>query len=579
MELGRHHLVHGLDPHGLPYFDVLLRRPYAEASHSFPDFVDLTGRYWEGALIVGEVTRQPVSTEALLRSNTLALFSEPDGLAYNPATRFSFHRCDIGGFSRVLFALVRQAELKPSADNRRALTNAIRAVKKIVPTEGEVAWIPSFVWNSGAWDNPLPGPAGDAFATLLMIRPLTEASAILHDDEPLELARRLINGVRAGEEIAEDGRWSGHVHAHLDGIAGIIECGMLTGDRAMVAWGERAFEFLRRFGTEFGWIPELIDRGDDCVGCETCAVMDYVDTAIMLARAGRADLWDLVERVIRNQLVESQVTDPSWLSELPDARDDAVIIQRRVGRRMVGAFAGWASPIGILAYDETYWPGSWSRFGPGPWDNIESGKIRALQNCCAASGLKGLYRAWRAAARVEGQTLVVEMPLDRALPEANVVSRQPSGDALTITVRTPLRVKVRIPQHPKGAPPEDEIPGAVAPSAAHPSDRRPTIARRNGQEVSLPVSQGYLVQDELKPGETLEISFLRPRRVEQVSIGNPEFQHYAFKAHWHGATVVKMEASEKNPRRGHNHILKRETTLYMQGRVEHPLYQRADWRC
>ena len=576
-ELTRHHLVHGVDSNGVPYFDVLLRRPYGEASHSFPDLVDLTGRYWEGTMLVREMIGRPVETEPLLRKRALGLFSEPDGLTYNPATRFSYHRSDITGSTRVLFALVRRFEQEPSEENRRAILTSVRAIKKIVPSEGDVAWFPSMVYKGGEWENPLPGPGGDAFATLLIIRPLTEASGVLNDEEPLDFARRLANGLRLSGEIAEDGRWSGHVHAHLDGIAGIVECGMLTGDRSMVDWGGRAFEFLRRFCTDFGWIPELVDRYDDCVGCESCAVMDYVDSAILLARCGRNDLWDLVERVTRNHLAESQIVDPSWLPEPPNARDDEVMIQRQVGRRMVGAFAGWSSPIGILAYDETYWPGSWSRYGPGPWDNIEGGKIRAIQNCCAPSGFKGLYRVWRATARVDAKTLVVEMPFDRALPEATVVAQQPFGEGVTITAKSSLKVKFRLPQEGKPALNEDEIPGAIAPP---PKDAlsllRSLNAKKNGQPVNLPVSQGYVTCEELKSGEKLEIIFQRSPKVERVSIGNPGYQFYSYKVHWHGATVTKIEPSDKNPTEGWNKIMKRPTQLYMKGRVPHPLYQRND---
>ncbi len=577
-ELCRHHLVHGIDAHGVPYFDVLLRRPYAEASHSFPDLVDLTGRYWEGTMLVREMTGRAVETEPLLRPRALSLFSEPDGLTYNPATRFSYHRSDIAGFTRVLFALVRRAEQEPSAENRQALLAAIRAVKRIVPGEGDMAWFPSMVYKGGEWENPLPGPGGDAFATLLIIRPLTEASVVLNDQEPLDFARRLVNGLRATGEIAEDGRWSGHVHAHLDGIAGIVECGMLTGDRSMIDWGGHAFDFLRRFSTEFGWVPELVDRYDDCLACETCAIMDYVDSAVMLARAGRNDLWDLVERVTRNHLAESQIIDPSWLPEPPDARDDDVMIQRQVGRRMVGAFAGWSSPIGILAYDETYWPGSWSRYGPGPWDNIESGKIRAIQNCCAPSGFKALYRVWRATARVEARTLVIEMPFDRTLAEATIVAQQPFGEGVTVTVKSPLKVKFRLPQEGKPALSEEEIPGAIAPPPKDALSLLHSLAvKKNGESIKLPVSHGYVTCEELRPGEKLEISYKRSPHVEHVSIGNPGYQFYSFKVRWHGATVTQIEPSEKNPSEGWNKIMKRQTRIYMKGQVAHPLYQRAHW--
>ncbi|HLE05126.1 MAG TPA: hypothetical protein VI729_11010, partial [Anaerolineales bacterium] len=86
-----------------------------------------------------------------------------------------------------------------------------------------------------------------------------------------------------------------------------------------------------------------------------------------------------------------------------------------MGNPRLGAYAGWSSPNHLLAYDE---------FLPSAW--VESpelaplflNKVRALQNCCGPSGPKALYLAWQHAARVQGETLRVNLLLDRALPEA-----------------------------------------------------------------------------------------------------------------------------------------------------------------
>jgi hypothetical protein len=539
MELGRHHLVHGLDETGLPYFDVLLRRPYAEAAHDFPDFTDLVGRYWEAALIVQEVTGKRVETEPLLRRRALALFSEPDGLPYNPATTYSYYKPDVVGGSRVLFALVRAAQLEPNEENRRRLRQTVQAIKN---------W---FAREAGA------NPKREAGLAPLILRPLTEASTVLGEEEPLDFAAQLIKSFRQAGGIREDGRWSGHVHTHLDAIAGIVECGRLKSDTSLVEWGRRAFNHLRPLGTEFGWLPELVDRHDDCVGCETCCIMDYLDSALQLALAGHDDLWDLIERVTRNHLIESQVTDPVWLVEPPDARDDAVTIQRQVGRRMLGAFAGWSSPIGILAYDEPYVLVFWKDQGPGPWDQILGGRIRALQNCCAGSGLKGLWRVWQLTSRIEEKMLVVELPFDRELPEARITAWQPCGEGLTVEVRAPLAVKVR-------------RPGDVKP------DR--VAARKNGKAVLLARYGDYLTLDRLAPGERLEVTFARPERTERVMIGNPGFKPYAFDVRWRGATAIQVKPSADNAGKGFNYLMKKETVLHMKGDVEHPLYQRAHWR-
>lgn len=535
MELGRHHLVSGLDPTGLPYFDVLLRRPYAEAAHDFPDFVDLVGRYWEASLIVQEVTARPVETEPLLRKRAFSLF-EAEGLSYNPSTRFSYHKVDIWGLTRVLFALIRRCRVEGSEESRVALRRLIQATKKWVSEE------------TGA------NPRRVASCVLLLLCPLAEASELLGQEEPLDFASRFLPSLRAGGAIAPDGRWSGHAHSHFSAVAGIVEFGHLKADRKLVDWGRSAFEHIRQVGTEFGWIPELLDRPDDCVGCETCAMMDYLDAAIRLARAGHHELWDLIERVTRNHLAESQVQDPTWLVEPPNARDTAITIQRHVGLRMLGAFAGWSSPIGILAYDEPYVNIFWKASGHYPWDHIKGGRIRTIQNCCGGSGLKAFYRVWEETSRIEGETLVVELPFDREFDVARVRTQQPFGEKVEVEVHQPLRVKVRVPRDARAETARVSLGG-----------KRIDPARRNG----------YLVVDRVLPGEKLQVALERTEHVEQVTVGNPGFQQYRFEARWRGATVLKVDPAPTNRSEGFNHLLKRKTKISSRGDVEHPFYQRS----
>ncbi len=114
------------------------------------------------------------------------------------------------------------------------------------------------------------------------------------------------------------------------------------------------------------------------------------------------------------------------------------------------------------------------------------------------------------------------------------------------------------------------LPGDVSPASV--------LARKNDQQISLANVQGYLTLDRLAPGEQLQIRFDRPERAERVTIGNPGFKSYSFDVRWRGATVVRIDPAAGNPSRGFNRIIKGETSLYMSGAVEHPLYQRANWK-
>ena len=79
--------------------------------------------------------------------------------------------------------------------------------------------------------------------------------------------------------------------------------------------------------------------------------MDFIGLAVTLANNGHPEYWGDVERMVRNQLVESQMIDGSWLKP-GDKPDTEQFTWRDVGARMVGGYAGWTSPTHILAARE-----------------------------------------------------------------------------------------------------------------------------------------------------------------------------------------------------------------------------------
>jgi hypothetical protein len=108
--------------------------------------------------------------------------------------------------------------------------------------------------------------------------------------------------------------------------------------------------------------------------------VDAIGCAIALAEAGYTEYWQVAERFLRNHLVESQLTDTSWIHQLETKERD--IPRRktfyRVGDRLRGAFAGYAAP------NDFVYSGVKGR-----------GHIMDVQTCCVASGARGLYYGWR----------------------------------------------------------------------------------------------------------------------------------------------------------------------------------------
>ena len=230
-------------------------------------------------------------------------------------------------------------------------------------------------------------------------------------------------------------RHGGHMHGNLRTLVGAADYALYVKDPVLFTRVDALYRYVRSTGTRFGFLPEVIGRKGDIISCESCALMDFAGLAVTLANNGHPEYWGDVERLVRNQFVESQVLDVSWLKP-GDRPDTGQFTCRDVGGRLAGAYSGWTSPTHILAArEELHWGGPELR-----------GKTRAIQNCCGGSGTHGLFIIWKNAARFENGTLSIHVHMDKLLPQAEIRCLQPYQGLLTIQLRQPCRVQVRIPE-------------------------------------------------------------------------------------------------------------------------------------
>jgi hypothetical protein len=507
---------------GYTFFNVFLTDP-AEAVHDWPDFLDVPSRSAEACVLLRHMTGRGVATEEAYFSRILPL-QESDGLFHRPETRTTRHEAVREEQALVMGALLAKAIADRDPDAESRLQKLVRALSAQPPGEG-------------------PFPA-------FLIRPVVRAWEVLG----VEGARALATGLgehftRVRPLFRADGSFAGHVHGHLYAAAGLTELARLTEDERLLDHMERVFRVMRDRSTAFGWVPELAEREDDVVGCETCCLMDYIHLALALAGTGRTWCYDEVERAVRNHLLESRVRHGDWLPAGHGAGDDLVRTEG-VQEAVVGAYAGWSSPNHILAYDE-FLPPAWIRdpsLAP-----VYLGKVRALQNCCGPSGPKALYLAWQRACEVEGGTLRVNLLLDRALPEAEVRGFEPWEGRVEVTLAASLRVAVRVPGPIQGS----DVTASVA-----------------GEAVELRLAGGYVATPTLPVGTTVVFQYPLLERVEEITIGNGGFQQYRYEVTWRGSTVLQV-APGGNSSTGRSHPMEGPVPLYYGTEGPHPLYRRT----
>jgi hypothetical protein len=536
LKLGVHHLDSLVDGEGRTYFNTFLTTP-PEAVTDWPDFVDLPSRYWEASLLIQSSLGTTVASQERL-ARWLFPRIEADGLAYRPDGPISNHIAELFDQSRLMYALVSRAMQEPGDDlARKRLANLADGLRRLSTREGNYAYIEKIGLYFGG----------------TLVRPMLQAGIVLHRDDLIDLAASFARAiVDHSDLIAADGTFIGHVHAALGTIAGITAVGVKTGDAHLLERGRAGFDYARGISTEFGFVPENSKRGDDIIGCETCAIMDYLDAALLLARHVDPAYYEVVEKTARNHLWESMVRDGSWLGPQGGADEDGVL-RSNLHRRVIGSSAGWSAPHCTLAYYEPLGDGWVKTPALKP---LYLKKARAQQNCCAGAGIRAAYQVWSSIVTEEPQRVTVNVSLDRSTPGVEVTSFLPFEGRVRITMKRDGDLRWRRPTHCR--------PGDVH-------------IRSTGAAPSGKADSHYLTLEKQRAGTVLDLTFPLPARHESITVGNPGHQQYRFDVDWRGETVMAIRPDPANAADALSNLAGRRVTAFYNRQGPGPLYQRQTW--
>lgn len=524
------YLTRMVDGDNLPYFNIFWTDP-AEAAHDWPDFGDVMSRQLQAAIMARYATGEDVSIEKIWYEKVLGLLNPETGLLARPSTNYSEPVWTMGDQALTLYALV-----TAYADN--ADPELEQKIHTMVDTLRAYA-------QGESGDDTQPA---DGFVSGFIIKSLMVCARMMGYEPALDLARTMVTRVFEQSTLfAPDNtfRHGGHMHGNLRTLVGAADYALTVGDPVLYSRVDALYRYVRSETTGFGFLPEAIGRKGDIVSCETCAIMDYLGLAVTLANHGHPEYWGDVERMIRNHLIESQVKDGSWLKSGPARPDTDQFTWRDVGERMVGGYAGWSAPNHILAARETL---------DAHWGGPElHGKTRAFQNCCGGSGTHAFFIAWKNTARLSGGTLSVNMHIDKLLPQAEIRCYQPYEGLLTVSLREPCNVRVRIPEF-------------VAPDAVRATSSTGGIDAR--------IWGNYLELGPRQAGETIRVTYPVRTTAEEISIGNPGCRQYHYRVTWKGDTVVKMEPLGNDYETGYSDFDQRQVPIFYGEEGPGPLYLR-----
>jgi hypothetical protein len=227
-----------------------------------------------------------------------------------------------------------------------------------------------------------------------------------------------------------------------------------------------------------------------------------VALGVRLSAAGLGDYWDDVDRWVRNDFAEQQLTSVDWIYRMAERQPRKPVAANEVAEKMpernVGAFAGWSSG------------NDWT--------------IRAgIMHGCTGNSTRALYYLWENLVSYEQDTLRVNLLLNRASRVANVYSYIPYQGRVDLKIKEPCgRVLVRAPEWIS-------------------TGSTDIVFKANGAERSLSSKGRYVDLGPAKAGETFVITFPISERALKEKIG-PQNYSLVLK----GSTVVSIDPPGRN---------------------------------
>jgi len=222
-----------------------------------------------------------------------------------------------------------------------------------------------------------------------------------------------------------------HFHHNGNTMVALSEYALSTGDQEFAALARRGYEYGLSVGWPLvGFFPEYIKDWPDprpYIDCETCCTVDMMMLAMNLSKLGQGDYWDDLDRYVRNQFVEMQMRNGSWIDQIAATYPTAPVGPGedgdRVAERVVGSFAGWATANDFIASEgESF-----------------------ISGCCTGNGYRALFYVWENMIEFTSGKLRLHLLLNRASPWADVNSYIPYEGRVDLVIKATCEVEIRIP--------------------------------------------------------------------------------------------------------------------------------------
>jgi hypothetical protein len=395
-----------------------------------------TGRWWDAMLRLEHATGFviPARLEAAMLRNLQTLTGNPDGLLMDdPQVEWLRESAFINphNYREALLAFAALVRFRGSRWAREAGCRLLATMDRCLDDDGWFDYTRLHCWGKVPYStddsHPLPpragwydstGDLGRGLEAVLGFYEVTGVAVAL--DIADRIARRqlatAVNADGAPRREILDPANVGHNHSYLGTLRGLLRFGLLTGQHEYVDAVAATYRhsLWQHHITESGWTPHDLGRSrfpnaaGDPVG-ETASCGDVVQLGLWLAlEAGRPELLDDVERLVRCRVLPAQVT--------PADAEDPANASVSLGPREVGAWGAHGGP-----------------YTKGWILDVTAAVLHTLTDVRAHLVTR------------DALGLRVNLHLTCAAPEAEIVSTRATEAALCVTPRCRGNILIRVP--------------------------------------------------------------------------------------------------------------------------------------
>jgi hypothetical protein len=502
----------------IPYFySRYMDRPIS-SSLDIWSYGDGLGRSVDALALLRSMTGDTIDHEAdKIMIGTLMSFIGSDGLSWCPAEPWTlpmYHTRPAWLQQGTLLALTSLYLLTGDKHYCRLAEMNIQGIRSLTTfhPEGFGDYPGEYFTKSHGWSMQLEDPMhrNSVFFTSVTM-PLMRYYRITGYEPALDLASNLIAWALRDHDDGKKIFDIGHFHCQSRLMTAILLRALVTGNSEDWQRGEHLYIKARSLGTQSGWFPEQINNPELNRSnlSETCCLTDMMESAILLAQHRNVKYWNDVEKYAKNHLLVHQIIDTDWFDKLtPMALEkrtatfnnerlrhtDACSFDPRLEKAILGGFAGWGAVTTMS--DDTIFSNS-------------------NQHCCNAAGARAIYDAWRYAVTDENGTFSVNVHIHRNHKVADIVMEESDLGRLSIQVKQPRQLRVRIPEFVKN----EEIQ-----------------VLRNGKALVNKEENGFIEVGQILSGDNVEVRYpLKSRQTqEKIAPGLFTFE-------WKGSTVIHAQ--------------------------------------